>query len=129
MASIVIVEDNTAVRMLMIELIKETSHHIQGVFKDGSALFKQYDEEPPDLWILDYELPGLNGIEISRNILSRHPSSLILLCTGKVEWVLGDARQLGLDVLGKPFEIHEFIERIESILQNKNDGNHSYDEL
>src|ERR1051326_872577 len=76
------------------------------------------DQEHPDLVILDWMLPGLDGLEVSRR-LRRRSIVPILMLTARTEEV---DRVLGLEVgaddyLTKPFSIRELVARVRAIFR------------
>ena len=77
-------------RVLVVEDHARWRHHLSSVLgsagqwelvgaaADGMEGLRKVDELKPDLILLDVGLPDLDGIEVSRQILSRHPSSRVL---------------------------------------------------
>jgi len=64
------------------------------------------DHHPPDVFLLDKNLPGMSGIEFLRMIKDRSPDSEVIIATGYAS--LGssiEAMQLGAyDYIKKPFD-------------------------
>jgi OmpR-family two-component system manganese-sensing response regulator len=72
-----------------------------------------------DLLILDWMLPGMNGLEICRQVRSRQDSTPVLFLTAKDTL---DDRVDGLDAgaddyLVKPFELRELLARVRALLR------------
>jgi OmpR-family two-component system manganese-sensing response regulator len=72
-----------------------------------------------DLLILDWMLPEMNGLEICRQVRSRHDSTPVLFLTAKDTL---DDRVDGLDAgaddyLVKPFELRELLARVRALLR------------
>ncbi|MBN2226506.1 MAG: response regulator [candidate division Zixibacteria bacterium] len=79
--------------------------------RKGAAL---YQEHRPDIVIVDYAMPEMNGLELARHIKAVSPNAPIILITG---WgVELDQRQLtdsGIDyVLHKPFRLEQLSDAI-----------------
>ena len=121
-ANILIVEDEASI----LELIALNIH--QAGFNPIRAINAEYannlvNEKIPDLIILDWMLPGMNGIEFLKrlrgNCLTKKIQVIIL--TAKSE---EDNKILGLntgadDYLTKPFSPRELIARIKALLRGR----------
>ena len=91
---------------------------------DGTEVLSAIRHQPPDLLLLDVEMPGLGGVEVCRIIKANQGSSgfgfipVILMTarrTGKVEGL-----ELGADdYLIKPFDMLELSARVKSMLRLK----------
>jgi DNA-binding response OmpR family regulator len=88
---------------------------------DGGAGLRRAREEPPDLVVLDLMLPGLDGLEVCRQ-LRRDPATRslpILMLTAKADEV---DRVVGLEVgaddyVVKPFSPRELVARVRALLR------------
>jgi DNA-binding response OmpR family regulator len=114
---ILVVEDEPA----MLQTIRynlERSGYAVDVASDGRVALDVFNREEPDLVILDVMLPGLDGIEVCKEI--RKVSSVpIIMLTAKdqeIDKVL--ALELGADdYVTKPFALHEFLARVKARLR------------
>ncbi len=121
-ANILIVEDEESI----LELISINLH--QAGFNPIRALNAEYAENIikealPDLIILDWMLPGMNGVEFAKRVRgnSTTKSIPIIMLTAKSE---EDNKLKGLntgadDYMTKPFSPKELIARIKAILRRK----------
>jgi len=86
---------------------------------DGPAALQAFDEERPDLVVLDLMLPGLDGLEVCRRLRARagHIPVVMLTALGEeADRVLG--LQLGADdYVTKPFSPRELVLRVQSVLR------------
>ncbi|MBX9687282.1 MAG: response regulator transcription factor [Candidatus Obscuribacterales bacterium] len=118
MAKILLVEDDPLISQSLIDWL-EAEHHTVELAEDGKEAqdllkFYQYD-----LVILDWQLPGISGIEVCRNFRSAGGQIPILMLTsqGNIEH-----KELGLDsgaddYLTKPFQLREVGARIRALLR------------
>ncbi|GHO50568.1 response regulator transcription factor [Ktedonospora formicarum] len=117
MAHILLIEDEIDLSNLIRAELVADGHQVIQAF-DG-LLGAQYAEEQPfDLVILDWMLPGLDGLAVCRRIRQRHLVPIVML-TARTELV---DRVLGLEVgaddyIGKPFSMQELRVRIYAILR------------
>ncbi len=79
---IVIADDHVMFRQGMKALIDEKPDlEVVGEANDGFELLKLLDKLNPDMVILDVSMPGLRGIEITREIKKKYPRLIILILT------------------------------------------------
>lgn len=88
------------------------------VAHDGQSGLALARENPPDLVILDWMLPGMDGLEVCRRLRSGGPVPILLLTARDS---VAD-RVLGLDAgaddyLIKPFDFDELLARIRALLR------------
>ena len=79
---IVIADDHAMFRQGMKALIDEKPDlEVVGEAKDGFELLRLLDKMKPNMVILDVSMPGLRGIEITREIKKKYPRLIILILT------------------------------------------------
>lgn len=79
---VAIFEDNKLVRDALQAILNGTEGYTcTGAFADGSRWMQDVKRSEPDVILMDIEMPGLNGIEISSLILSAFPNIKILIQT------------------------------------------------
>jgi DNA-binding LytR/AlgR family response regulator len=109
-----IVDDNKLARTAM----KQLTSHVDGlqvVAECGSAMeaYNVLQKEKIDLLLLDIEMPGMSGIELTRNLGKKRP--LIIFTTVKKDYAV-EAFELNVaDYLIKPVSPARFIQSIEKV--------------
>lgn len=89
MNRLVIIEDQTAIREMLVEILKlDSNYQLVGEAGDGQAAVQLCLDTNPDLCILDAKLPGLNGVDILRRISKRLPQMRVLVFSGHENPVL-----------------------------------------
>lgn len=64
---------------------------------NGEEALGQVDDANPSVVVLDEMMPGMNGIDVARHMLSRRPHQRIVLCSAHLdETVLARARAAGV---------------------------------
>ncbi len=117
MATILIVEDERDLNNLIRRHLEEEGHQVLQAF-DGPTGALYASQEHPDLVILDWMLPRLDGLEVCRRI-RRDSIAPILMLTARAEEI---DRVLGLEVgaddyVTKPFSIRELLARVRALLR------------
>ncbi len=117
MARILIVEDEAPLSDLVRSHLEQEGHAVDQAF-DGRAALTAADRARPDLVILDWMLPGLDGLTVCRELRRKHLMPILMLTAR------GDVadRVTGLEVgaddyLGKPFSIVELAARVAALLR------------
>ena len=116
MATILIVEDEVALSDVVRSHLEKQGHSVQQVF-DGRDAIACIDRSRPDLVILDWLLPGLDGLSVCRELRRKHLMPILMLTArGDVEDRVAGLQVGADDYLGKPFSIVELAARVTSIL-------------
>jgi DNA-binding response OmpR family regulator len=117
MARILIVEDEVDLSNLLRAHLEQDGHDVAQAF-DGPTGLAQVEQHNPELVLLDWMLPGLDGLAVCRRIRERHLMPVIML-TARGEEI---DRVLGLeagadDYIAKPFGIRELLARVRAALR------------
>ena len=114
--TIVLVEDNDALNFAITLLLKKNGYKVLS-FTNADALVENIDVDDVDLFILDINLPGIDGFELMREIKLTFPKSDYVFISSYVDLDhITKAFSLGCeDYLKKPFEIEELLLRVKKI--------------
>lgn len=80
MKTILVVDDEEAIRLLFQEELTEAGYRVL-VAKDGPEALAQLDRERPDCITLDIKMPGMDGIDLLRQIREHHRDLPIIICS------------------------------------------------
>ncbi|CCQ95006.1 two-component response regulator [[Clostridium] ultunense Esp] len=119
MKKVLIVDDQLGIRMLLTELLKKDGYETQQAANGREAL-ALLGKESFHLILLDMKIPGMNGIEILREIRQRLPSIQVMMMTayGELE-MMEEARNLGvLHYFAKPFDVEEIRHEVNKVLRD-----------
>ena len=75
-----VADDNAESLRMLCSLLSEVSE-IVGTASDGIAALREIRRLKPDVVVLDLEMPGMNGIEITRQLMTSKPAARILICS------------------------------------------------
>lgn len=79
---VAIVEDDADIRNSLAELIQNSPAHIlTDACKDAADALKKLPQHPPDVVLMDINMPGMNGVECVRQLKSMLPDVNILMLT------------------------------------------------
>src|SRR3990170_7934309 len=114
---ILIVEDEPTVAEVVDRYLRRDGYDVS-VAHDGIQAMEAYDRFQPDLVVLDVMLPGLDGMEVCRQIRSRATTPIIMLTArgDEVDKLVG--LQIGADdYVTKPFSPRELAARVKAVLR------------
>ena len=116
-ARILVAEDEAIIRLDLVETLREEGYDVVAETGRGDDALRLVDEVKPDLAILDVRMPGLDGIEVAREIVSnRSAAVLILTAFGQRELVERAAEAGALAYLVKPWQRNDLVPAIEMAL-------------
>ena len=116
--TILLVEDDPNISTLLVEAIAQETPYQAIVASDSHAALKLVRHFTPCLFILDYGLPGMNGIELYDHLhLNRELEPIpAILITANRHIPPQQIRQRQLITFMKPFELDSFLDTIETLL-------------
>src|SRR5215510_11551498 len=123
---VLIVEDEPDTAELIRRALARTDELEPHVVTSGERALAAAASSPPDLVILDLNLPGMSGVEVCRAFRSRPDTAavLIIMLTARVS---EDDRIAGFDAgaddyMTKPFSLRELKARVRALLRRGSDG-------
>ena len=117
MALVLLVEDETDLNNLVRDQLVAEGHSVDQAF-NGAEAIAAVARQVPDLVLLDWMLPDLDGLTVCRRLRQDHVMPIIML-TARGEEV---DRVLGLEVgaddyVTKPFSMRELLARVRAVLR------------
>jgi AmiR/NasT family two-component response regulator len=116
---ILVAEDETLIRMDLVEMLQEAGYEVVGAASDGNEAVELAESLKPDLAILDVKMPVLDGISAAEKIISISP--VLMLTAFSQRDLVERARDAGaMAYVVKPFTINDLVPAIEiSISRHK----------
>ena len=116
--TILIVEDDPGIGSFLVEAITQETPYRAIVATDSHAALKLMQHFKPDLLILDYGLPGMNGIELyDRLHINKELAALpAILITANRHLPQHQVQERHLIFFRKPLELDTLLAAIETLL-------------
>ena len=113
-----LVEDNRAIRELIVDHLKERGFAIDAVYRGADALAAAA-VAPADALILDLGLPDCDGLELLASLRAAHPQlpAIILTARDSVDDRLRGLNEGADDYIVKPFHLLELEARLRAVLR------------
>ncbi len=120
--NVVICDDQALIRdglELLLTLEKDVT--IVGLAEDGAEALEQVARHHPDLVLMDLKMPGMNGIEATRQIRAHYPHVKVLVLTtyDDDEWVFDAIRAGASGYLLKDTPREEVIKAVRGTVEGK----------
>ncbi|MBF0285850.1 MAG: response regulator [Magnetococcales bacterium] len=102
--TVLVVDDSNLVRMMLRRVFAESFPEWTLVeAADGEAALLASANALPDLALIDYNMPGMNGVDLAVKLMANHPLLSIHLVTANVQQRMQErAEALGLGFIKKP---------------------------
>src|SRR5256885_1643398 len=120
--TILVVEDEASIAEAVATRLRSEGFSV-AIAADGPAGVEQCRELHPDLVVLDLMLPGLDGLDVCREIQRERPVPVLMLTARDSETDLVVGLEVGADdYLTKPFSARELVARVNAILRRTERG-------
>ncbi len=111
---VVIAEDEALIRLDLRETLEEEGYEVVGEAGRGDQALKLIRELQPDLAILDVKMPGMDGLEVARQVGDERICGVLVLTAFSQREIIEQARDAGaLAFLVKPYQKSDLIPAME----------------
>lgn len=117
MAKFLVADDSLLARLSIGEMLEKLGHEVIAQAENGKEAYTLYNELKPDFVTMDVNMPEMDGIASSRNILKKDKDAKIIMITSIEDSSL-KYESIGegiLYYLNKPFDIEELKKALESL--------------
>lgn len=114
---IYVVDDDETIRLIVLRYLEAEGYAVTG-FADGESALCAFADAPPDMFILDIMMPGIDGLEVCRLLraTSQIPIIMVSAKDDEIDRIVG--LELGSDdYLSKPFSPRELLARVKTVFR------------
>lgn len=121
MVRILVADDNPAVRHYLRGLLElQETWRVCSEAPTGVETLQRVKENPPDVILLDFQMPDLNGIDVARQITQLFPQIPILMVTIHLSKQLADeARRVGIRGVCSKSDVGSIVEAVDTVLRQR----------
>jgi CheY-like chemotaxis protein len=114
--TIVVVEDDADIGEFLVQLLKDETAHQVLLAADGFQALKVVRDIKPDLFVLDYQLPSMDGIELYDHLQTIEALKDIPTLFMSAEVPREELNKRHVSFIEKPFEPDEMIKIVRTLL-------------
>jgi two-component system response regulator AtoC len=117
--TILIVDDEKSIRWSLGEALKEEGYRVIEA-ESGEEGLRRFSDQAPHLVLVDYKLPGQNGLQVLKKVKKVDPEVTVIVMTayGEVEMAVEAMRAGAYDFILKPFNLEKMKVTIRNGLEN-----------
>ena len=112
---ILVIEDDVDVRTFLVDCLKMLGYTVTEA-SHGRAGLDRLHTDDPDLLVVDFAMPGMNGLEVIAEAKRSRPQLPAILATGYADVDVSKDRVDGYAVLRKPFQIGDLARTVKAAL-------------
>jgi two-component system, OmpR family, response regulator ResD len=117
--SVLVVDDEPVITDVVSRYLERAGYATR-VAADGLEAIRIAGDEEPDLVVLDLLLPGLDGLEVMRELQERQPTRVIMLTAkGEASDRIAGLQRGADDYVVKPFSPAELVARVDAVLRRR----------
>ena len=116
--NILLVDDSRTIRNIQKNVLKELGYENVSEAEDGVQALARLKEEIPDLMLVDWNMPNMDGITLIREVRKTNKSLPIIMCTTESEKsrVLEAVKAGVNNYIVKPFTVESLGDKINATL-------------
>jgi DNA-binding NarL/FixJ family response regulator len=122
---VLVVEDTEHVRKMLVDILELHGFEIAGEADSGTQVIERVEGADPDVVILDYMMPDMDGLEAARKIRAQRPDQQVILYSAYLDDELEQgAQEAGIAVcVPKMAGVEELAREITAVAMDLGEGN------
>lgn len=116
---LMIVDDSKMVYLSMAKILQDTEFDIVHYCRSGEECVEAYGQYMPDLVTLDIVMPGMDGLEVAKQLLEKYPDARILMVSSLAyDDTVDEAEKIGAKgFIYKPLDKENVLRRLKTALE------------
>ncbi|HLS34144.1 MAG TPA: response regulator, partial [Brevibacterium sp.] len=111
---VVVAEDETLIRLDIVETLKEAGYDVVGEAPDGETAVRFVGELEPDVVVMDVKMPGMDGLTAAEKIMEDRTCAVVMLTAFSQTELVERARDAGaMAYVVKPFTTADLLPALE----------------
>lgn len=113
--NVMVIDDRGDILMFM-QMVLHCKGHSCDIFTCPKDAVKQYSKERYDVVITDYQMPGMNGLEVIEQLRSKCDRVPVIIMSGDEPGPISKyAQRHGCEFLAKPIDIDHFAQLLDKL--------------
>jgi two-component system cell cycle sensor histidine kinase/response regulator CckA len=115
--TLLLVDDEPMVREVAAQILSQQGYTVLEAASAAEALHLARESAPIHLLITDLSMPGVDGLELTRQFRAMHPETPMLMVSGSLPLLRGRTQDLDqFELLEKPFTFNDLLDKVRTIL-------------
>ncbi|GAC1399988.1 MAG: hypothetical protein NVS4B12_22200 [Ktedonobacteraceae bacterium] len=114
--TILVVEDDIHIGEVLVQAITQETSYIAILAQDGDTALSTIKSIKPNLFILDYQLPRMNGIELYDELHAITDMEQVPAMMISAQLPVKELKKRNIKGMNKPLDLDEFLQTIEHFL-------------
>jgi CheY-like chemotaxis protein len=114
--TILLVEDDAAIAELLVQMVVQETHYRIFTVADGPQALQIFNDINPNLLILDYWLPTIQGIELYDRLCNAQGLGQIPTILLSVNAPLQEIKKRQMTYMKKPFDVGKLLQTIDTLI-------------
>ena len=116
--AVLIVDDAEFMRMMLRDIVEDMGMDVVAEAANGLEAFEEYQNNKPDLVLLDITMPVVDGLEALKKIIHLEPKANVVMITalGQKDQVLACIKAGAQDFIIKPFDQERVVETLDHLM-------------
>jgi CheY-like chemotaxis protein len=114
--SILLVEDDESIGDVLVQAITQETSYIVMLARNGQDALKSVEQVKPQLLILDYQLPRMNGLELYDRLRDMKELQDVPAIMISARLPRQELKKRQITAMNKPIDLDEFLQTIEKFL-------------
>ena len=113
MSEVWIIDDDQSIRWVLEKALSQAGLEVTG-FSSGATVLKKLQAHRPDAIVSDIRMPGIDGLDLLKEIAARHPGLPVIIMTAYSDLESAVAAYQGgaFDYLPKPFDVDDAVDLV-----------------
>jgi CheY-like chemotaxis protein len=82
---VMVVDDTDHVRRMLTSMLSLDGYDVVGDAASGPVALEAVEDADPDIVVIDYKMPGMDGLDTARGIRARRPDQVMILYTAYID--------------------------------------------
>jgi CheY-like chemotaxis protein len=117
--TILVVEDDVDLGEFFVQILKDETPHQAILAGDGFQALKIVRNIKPDLFVLDYQLPSMNGIELYDQLHATEGLESVPALFMSANAPMSELKKRQVHYIRKPFELDDILQTVEKLLESQ----------
>ena len=116
--NILICDDAAFMRMMIKDILTKNGYNVVGEAENGAKGVEKYNEQQPDLDLMDNTLPEMDGNAALKGIKQIDPNAHVIMCSamGQQAMVIESIQAGAKDFIVKPFQADRVLEAVKKVV-------------